>query len=213
MSGELGDPIASVGSAHLFEGLGDAAVEPTASSRAQILVEGPLDQCVRERGTVRLARDLLDHRRFDRFVEQVEERIFVAVGEDGHQVEIEVPANDRGAREHPLGVVTEPADPLTYDLADARREVGVGEIEVRVPASFVVAKERTGFGEMAEDLPGEERIAVRVAPERVREVRDIVVELVARSSLEHCQNRSIVETGRARVVRPLGCAIVRRGLR
>ena len=93
-------------------------------------------------------------------------------------VDVEL-APDHGCEpEDPRRVRPEALDTTSHDVADALRQVEIGELAAQHPPSVVVQVDRIRVVEVAQELPGEERVAAGLPVERVGEPDPVLVELV-----------------------------------
>ena len=116
--GQLGDPIARVVPAHLLERLPDPGMEPGAPRPAQVLVEGVIDQRVRE-GEAPDRTRLVDHRSSRGLLEQVEQRVLVGLEHACEEIDVEVAADHRGHGKRLAARLAQPLHTPADDLADA----------------------------------------------------------------------------------------------
>jgi hypothetical protein len=92
--GELPDPLPGIVATDLLEGLRHRHVGPRPPAGRQTVVQRVLDQCVGERVPPR--RRFAEHSRGDRPVAQLEQGVFIDLGDPAEQLGIEVSADDRG---------------------------------------------------------------------------------------------------------------------
>ncbi len=175
-----------------FEGFGDALVGALAAGGAELVVEAVLDQPVGEPIPVRGAA-LDEHRGVDRRVEEVQQRVHADVGEAGEEVDVELAADHRGEAQDAQGFVAEAFDASADDVADTGREAELFELAGEGPAAVVALDDPAGLAEVAEQLGGEERVPVGLAPHRVGEADPVVVEVVTRRGGEQLDELVVFE--------------------
>ena len=113
----------------------------------------------------------------------------------GQHVEVEVPADHRGQRQHPLGVVSQPPDACADHHTDAG---GQGHLFDGVPCdppAGGVLVDRPGLGEVTEHLGHEERVAVGLAVHRMGETHGGVIEGVPGGGFHERDDAGVVESG------------------
>jgi hypothetical protein len=191
---ELGHPAAGPVAAQLFQRLGDAAVQTGAARRAQRVVQRVVDQVVRERERACLLGALEHQRRLDRPVQHVDEPVLVRVHDAHEQLEVEVAADDGGARQHVPAVLAEALDPPVDDLAHALRQAQRVELADELPAAVRRPHDRTRLREVAQDLAHEERVAVGLSRDLARERQPRRVQLVTGRVLHQRDDRGLAQT-------------------
>ena len=173
VTGQVADSVTGTVTADVLERLGDLAVRPGLAGRPEVVVEGVLDQGVGE-GVV--AGVSVSSRTNVAAVAASRMSSTSSSGRHGgpsEHVEVEVAADHRGERQHPLGVAAEPPDTGADHGADAGRQAPSPRVVAvathrPVTASWLIAP---GLGEMAEDLADEERVAVGLAMQRPGEAQ------------------------------------------
>ena len=188
-----------------LDGLGDLAVEPNPAADRQLLIQGVLDEGVREREPIARRPNLSDQPRLHRALEQFERGVGVEVGGAGHNVEIEIAAHDGGRGEDTVHRIAETPNSITNDLADALWESDLLEIHCRDPPSVLALRDRSTLREMAEHLADEERVAAGLLTKCMREAKAVGVHRVAGDGLHHrddigvgeARERDTVDTGLA----------------
>ena len=114
----------------------------------------------------------------DRRVHEIQQRVLVDVGQPGEQADVELAADHRRQTQHAQRFVAEAFDAPADDVADAARQAELVEVTGDGPAAVVAEHDPARLAEMAQHLGGEERVAVGLAPQRVREPDAGVVEVV-----------------------------------
>ena len=136
-----------------------------------------------------------EYRGAHRRVHEIEQRVFVDVGQRREQADVELAADDRRETQDAQRFVTEPLDPSSHDVADAGRQAELVEIVGDGPAAVVAEHDPARLPEMAQELGGEERIAVGLAAQRVREPDTGVVELVTGGRRHQLDQLVVFEAG------------------
>ena len=193
MAGQFADAGPWVLAAQVLQRLGHLPVRPRPTGAAEILVQGVLDEGVGEAVAASGVAKFPHQRRGRSGVEDVEQFVFRCLGGTGEHIEIEVPANHRGQRQHPPGVVPESPDPCTNHHPDA---VGQGHLFEGVrsdPPTSGVLVDRPRFREVAKQLGHEERVAVGLAMHRIGETHRRVIEGVPGGGLHERHDAGVVE--------------------
>ena len=128
MAGELTEPLAGLIAALLLERFCDPLVQPGATGTPEILIQRVLDERMGEREALGSLGALLQQRRRDRLIEQVEQPRLGKLEHREQQIEIEVTADDRGGAERRAGVRTQALHPPPDHLADALRQAQLGQV-------------------------------------------------------------------------------------
>ena len=128
-------------------------------------------------------------------VEDVEQLVFRCLAGAGEHVEVEVAADHRGERQHPLGVWSQPPDACADHRTDAG---GQGDLLDGVgchPSAGGILVDRPGLGEVSEHLAHEERVAVGLALHRMGETHGGVFEGVPSGGFHERHDAGVVESG------------------
>ena len=143
MAGQLADAGPGTVAAEVFERLGHLPVGPGPTGATEILVQGVLDEGVGEAvvpGVSASSRTRAAAVAASRMSSSV---VFRCLGGPGQHVEVEVPADHRGQRQHPLGVWSQPPDAGADHRADAggqrHRVEGVARRPIGRSASWSIA--------------------------------------------------------------------------
>jgi hypothetical protein len=114
-------------------------------------------------------RCLPDHDGAERTIQQVEQVVFGLVGDASEEAEFEVAADNGGHAQDFFGLRSEPGDTASDDFSEAGRQCGgVAEVGFGDPAAVALG-DGAGLGEVPQDLPCEERIAIGLPMKRVCE--------------------------------------------
>ncbi len=175
---QLGQRVRVLGGRLQFEYLGDALMGALAAGRTQLVVEAVLHERVGESVAAHVGA-LHEHRRDHGRVHEVEQRILTDLGQPGEHTDVELATDDCRQAQHPEGFVTETLDAPADDVADARRQAEVLELTGDGPATVVTQHDVAVLAEVAKDLTGEERVAVGLPAQGMREPDPGVIELVA----------------------------------
>ncbi len=201
--GGHGAPATDGGVVPLPEDVEHLAVEQRPTRGPEPLVEGPLDQGVREAvppGPVRRLPHQGDGRRLLQRVEQV---VGAGLGRGQDDVEVEIPTHHRSEGQIGRGHPTEPGDAGGDDLADSGGQTDRRRHIARChPPAGVVAGERPDVEEVPEDLADEERVAVGLAMEGIGQGDARGVHGMAGQRLHHRQDPGRIEAGQVDAVHP-----------
>jgi len=116
-------------------------------------------------------------------------------GGPGQHIELEVPADHRGQRQHPLGVVSQSPDPCADDHTHTGGQgQGIEGVLCDPPAGGVLG-DRPGLGQVTKHLAHEERVAVGLAVHRMGETRRRVIEGVPGGGLHEGEDAGVVQSG------------------
>ncbi len=129
----------------------------------------------------------------DSRIHQVEQRIFVDIRQLREEVDVEFAADHRSERQDAQRLIAEARDPSTDDIAHAARQSDLFEFPRDGPAAVLVNDDPSALAEMAEQLAGEERVAVRLASQRVREPDPIVVKVVTSCGREQLDEVGVLQ--------------------
>ena len=195
VTSELPHPCAGSIAEQVFESFGYLSVRASASSRAEVFVQGVLDQRVGEAVTARRTGQFAHQRHGRGRVEHVEEVVFRCLGRAGQDIEVEVPTDHGRHGEHAFGVWSESSDACADHFADAVGKRHLFEGGCRGPTSVGVLGDRPGLGEMDEHFAYKERVPVSLAMQRVRKTDRGVAETVAGSGLHECHDAGVVQAG------------------
>ena len=159
------------------------------------VVQRVLDEGVGEAVVPRRACEFPHKGRRGRGVEDVEQLVFRCLRGPGQHVEVEVPADHRGQRQHPFGVGSQAADSCADHHTDA---VGQGHLFEGVacdPSAASVLVDGSRLGEVTEHLGHEERVAVGLAVHGMGETYGRVLEGVAGGGFHERPDAGVVEPG------------------
>jgi len=193
--GQLAHPCTGAIPAKLFEGFGHPPVCAGTAGRAQVFIKSVLDESVGEAVAPGYAGQLPHERHRRSCVEHIEELIFRCGGGPGQEAEIEVPADNRSDRQHPLGVLPQPPDAGTDHHAHA---VGQGQLlqgGLRRPPTRRVLVDGPGFRQVTQHLGHEERVAVGLPIHRMGEGDPGVIEGVSGRGLQQRHDARVIEPG------------------
>ena len=190
--GELADAGPRMPGGEGLEPFRDGVVRSGSAGGREPLVEGVLDERVRERvppDPVGRAQ----HRGIDRPVTQVDDRVLIVCGDQGEEGGVEVAADHRRLGEEPFRVPTERGDPPPDHLSHAHRQTEVVDIRLGDPPAGRIPADRARVDEVANDLHREERVAVRLREDGITQRDPVLVHLVTRHPLQEGQEVQIVE--------------------
>ena len=195
VAGQLTDPGPGTVAAEVLQRLGHLPVRPRPTGGTEVLVQRVLDEGVGEAVVPRGVGELAHQGRGRRGVEDVEQLVFRCLGGPGQHIEVEVPADHRGQRQHPLGVVSQSPDPCADHHPDAvgQRHLFEG-VRCDPPAGGVLV-DRPRLGEVTEHLGHEERVAVGLAIHRMGETHGRVIEGVPGGGFHERHDAGVVEPG------------------
>jgi hypothetical protein len=177
----------------VLEGLAHGLVYTGPPVHGHVLVQGVLDESVREAVAPRSPRQVGDHCRTLRLLKEIDQVVLVHTGRLREQVEVEVPADHRRRREHLGGVVPEARqagpDDRPHTVGKSKLPFGVGS----GPTSGVVLVDRSRLGQVAQHLGHEERVAVGLAVDLMRKSHPGDVEPVSGGLLHEGDDPGVVE--------------------
>ena len=137
---------------------------------------------------------LLQQRGGGRRLDDVEHVVGVGSRHCAEYIEVEVPPDDRCRGQGAMHVGAQTSDSLADDIADALRKGQLVEIaRQRVTARRVLC-DGARLGQVTQQLGDEERIAVRLAAQRVRERHACLVHLVAGRGLYQFEDLVVSQT-------------------
>ena len=194
MSGQLGRPCLRSRAIELLEDLGDLAMRPCPTRRAQVLVEGVLSEGVGETEVLNGSLDLDEKPCPDAGVDDVEQCILVAVNHSSEDLDVEVAPDHRRLGEHPAHLLTEAVHPLSHHLADALGQALLVEVLAGDPTAGLVLVDEAGLAQVAEQFGGEEGISLGLLADRMTEVHTALVHLVPRKDLHHLDDLEVLES-------------------
>ena len=137
-----------------------------------------VDQRVDEAEPADLVGRLVEQRRRDRRLEPIEQLAFVCLHQPTEQCELERAADDRREREQLVGLAAEPLDAASDDVAHTLRQPERGGSVDAPPFRRLVVEQPSRLHEAAQNLADEERVAVGLARDLLREDQPVLVELV-----------------------------------
>ena len=164
-----------------LDGLRDLAVGPDPSGRRQLLEQRGAHQRVAE--AVPVQPDLVHQSGLLRRVEHVDRGVLVDAGHVREHRQRELLADHRGDGKQLLGVVVEPRDPATDDLAHAFGKSDLLQAEVARP-SPVAQDQGSAFDEVTDDLADEEGVSPGLGVDGMGEGHTGLVEVVPGRALE-----------------------------
>ena len=163
---ELADVRIGVDGIYRGDRVGNAPVESRPTRGAHFVVERGAEQRVREH--VVADADLPHDAGVDRGVEELGELVGVHLGELREDGELEAAADDRGELEQLVGLVGEPVQPAPDHFAHALGDPDRLDVADRHPHP-VTLDDRAGFREVTQHLAREQRVAVGLGEDQMRE--------------------------------------------
>ena len=121
---------------------------------------------------------LVDQASLEARVERIDDVVFVLVAQLEQHLELEVPANDSSEGEQVAGLVRQLVDASSDDLAHAFRDAQLVRRRPHRPPAVLADVHVAALAEVAEDLPDEERVALRLALDRLGERQAVGVQVV-----------------------------------
>ena len=143
------------------------AVRSGSTRRTQALVQGALDERVREVVAPRHVGHFLHQRRRARRVEDVQQLILGCGGSGREHVEVEVPADHRRQRQHPLGLRSQSPDTRPDDHQHRVGQCGEFERAGQRPPAIGILDDHLGLGQVTQQFGDEERIPVGLSMDRL----------------------------------------------
>ena len=167
-------------------------MQPDPLVGAELLEQGLAHERVREAQTPGAALDLVDELGRDGLVEVVDRGVFVDLHDRGDEVGIELAAeHGRGAQEV-VGRFGKAREPLPDNVAHPFGEAGLARSD-RPDPHAVDLDERAGLDEVPQHLGDEERVAVGLGREAMRELDPRRLEGIAARGLEERAHAGFVE--------------------
>ena len=194
MACQLADPGPWALTAQVLQRLGHLPMRSRPTGGAEILVHRVLDEGVSEAVVTWRVGKFPHQSRGDSGVEDFEQFDFRCLGGTSEHIEIEVPADHRGQRQHPPGIVSQSPDACTDHHPDAG---GQGHLLDGVrcdPPTSGVLVDRPRFREVTKHLGHEERVAVGLAMHRIGETDSRAIEGVPGSGLHQRHHARVVES-------------------
>ena len=155
----------------LLDGVGDAQVDALTAGERQFAHQGLADLLLDEQVVGRvIGRKLLDQvTALSRF-ERVEQIVLVGTRHGRERVEGERPTDHRRRCQHLAVLGTEQIEPTSDDEPHALRHLGVADLEPRAPRPVVI-EQSTAVPKVAEQLLGEEGVALGLGEHQVDQLR------------------------------------------
>ena len=169
--------------------------KPGAAGAPEILIQRVLDEPMGEREALRSLRALLQERRRDRLIQQVEQPLLGELEHREQQLEVELAADDRSRAQRRPRIWAQALDSPPDDLAHALGQAQLGQVSHQAPATALLLRDRAGLRQMAQHLTGKERVARRLTRDLRRERPPILVELVPRRRFHQRQHILRVQAG------------------
>lgn len=129
-----------------------------------------------------------------RFVDSRHDAVFGQSGGPTQDARLELGPDDGRHGQHVVGLVGEPGEPAAHDVPDAFGDTEVLDGRGRHPAAAVLFH-RPGFGQVAEDLTDEERVAFGLGVDGAGEGFVFAVEIVTGGLLDVADDGGGVEAG------------------
>ena len=108
--------------------------------------------------------------------------------------EVEVPADDRGHRQRPFGLLAQVGHPLGHHLADAGGEPDLVEVDRQAPDAVVALGEDPFLGQVKDHLDDEEGVPPGLPSQGVGQGHTVVGQRVAGGRFHEADDLEVLET-------------------